>query len=947
MDIDPTTSSKISINELIYDSTKPIQQINQDDVFEKVKHAVESDNYIKDEYTPTGKNAIMLACMMRMEKLALYLIENKIGDFNAISNEGLTPLLFAMNYKLYSVAEELVNHGVDLKQREYKNKMNAFALACAGKNQELALIIFEKMKNDKNTLRDVLYSPMASDTTTVFIIACKARLFQIVKLLIELQYTDSEGTDYLHIRFVDPDNYDCRHYLLVEMHEVLGAKARLELKPSQAESIQNTVQIFDSLLLHLLKLYKNKPNITYTNQLPDGSKFKSTIITLCVINGFVHSLDYATKYATKADLNQPTFYSKTPFMLLSEKFYKDWRNRDIIMAMFRMFGPKMRSINVRERDEEGATAITGFFYYGYYEIVLFLLEKKFITAKFLRNEQFLNKNILMVGCDKMVMNYYIHKYELQQELVDHGFQSLIRICKIVVEEDPSFLHEKDGDGVPLLHYYAGIHGSLPIIQKILETSHSTDVNIETPTHQTALTMACYTNNVPVAKYLLRLPNIKYNVGDAETNPLLLACECATEDIALELLKREDIQVNMKNTNNMTPFLLACSHGMTNVVLKLLDYPIDDVLHRNFFSITPYQMVSICNLGRPVKEKMEAMVLPTEMVGNYYKYDIDETIYDVYALENKTIQQYLDEDPENFCFILENEGNRLYGLTKIDKIKSAVDANNIHNNNLFYGCRDVMETYLTGYLWSGDPDRQQIAIDNVDQTFLFAYLQEFAILNAFVYHPALEALVSYPSITHRCYFLDPNSHFQYKSVINSHLIDSTSTDSTGTTHCGTIPKPIMYNIIPCFLSKDKPATKKRARSPEKSPEVVVKKPHLELSELGQYISINYRDSLYHIPYTDTTTLKELKTMFLEKLVEKEIIKEIPESTNVMFVFLGKLYRTRGEDGDTKLVKRDIVDKHPEYDKIVLVSNVSFPAKKGGRQTRKGSSSQSKRKTRRCN
>lgn len=934
------TASKdgISLNALIFNAGKSLNEDEKNAIFEKVKEVVKTDTYIKNEISPTGKNPIMLACMVKMEQLALYLIEHKVADLNTISNDGLTPLLFAMNFKLNNVVQELLQHNIDLTPREYKTNMDAFALACSSKNQELAIVLLEKLLNtetpQKELLKKIIHTPILSKTTTVFIVACKNRLFHIIRMLIKLQEELDDGIDYLHLDFLDPDKCDGKYYLLNTMYDTLRDKSRLEMEPASPESkIQDTVELFDGLFFRLLKLYGKKANKTYANHLPNGDNFKSSIMSMCVMCGFIRSLTYLINYANKTDLNLKTFHSNSVFSLVSEKFSGDWRTPKTIMYMFEIFVPKLKSIDVTTRDDNGVSAITGFMYYGYYKIILFLLEKNYVSAEFIAKEKLPDKNIIMTSCEKMVLNYYTTKYIHDKKEMAVQFDLLIRIINFVIERVPEFLLEKDANGNSFVHYCAGIPGSFPIIERIMKKDPSTNINTKTPTNVSALAMACFTNNVPVAKFLLNHPDIEYNVGEGVSIPILLACECSTQDIALELLKRSDIVLDKINLNNMTPFLLACSHGMSDVVLKLLDHPIDTVLSRNFFSITPDQMVSICNLEPSVKEKMDNMPLTQDMIGILYQYYNDEIVYDVYDGEHKPLQKYLDEDPDNFCFIVEHDGKRLYGLTKIKNMKEAI-SNSQNNPNIFYGCHNVMETYLHDYLWSEDADKYKIAMDNVDTQFLFTYLQKFALLNAFVYNHALDALMLYPEINHRCYFLQPNLYFQYKSVITSHLIDTTSSGSTGTTHCGSIAKPIMYNIVPCFASNESNPnpTKKRARSPTEEETVTMKKIHTDIPE-GQYISVNYKDNLYHIEYTTTTTLKELKNMFLDKLLEKDVIKEIPETTNVMFVFLGKLFRTKGEEGETKLVKRDIVDKHPEYDKIVLVSNVSFPSKKGGRKTMK--------------
>lgn len=958
-----TKTDKISLNKIIYldNYKRPHEEIDEDAVLQQVKEAVETGNYIENEYSETGKHALMCACILKMEKIALYLIENKVVDLHAISKEGLNSLLFAINFKLYHAAEKLLEDASveDLLQREVKNNLNAFAMTCTQKNQEFAVDIFNKMaKTIKGweKLREAFSTPIYGNSLTILILICRSRLYYVAKVVINFQYTvnktmkergdTTNNYDFLNINFEDAHGYDGRFYFLEEIGENLRNKLCIE--KASPDKLEETTLVFDKLFLYFLKLYEDKPNKIYKIQLPTGERFNSSVITMCILNGLPFSLNYALQYAEKSDIQMKTVYEKDAMLMLTEKFDEDWRTYNIVLMMFNVFAPKFDMVDFKAIDSDGNTVIGLCFYGGYFEFALHLIKGKYVKPKTIMENKIDGKNMLFIGCNQLVKKYYVNRYNLDQPLFNKEFKCILDIINIILRRNPDvgkeLLTHVESDGTSLLHCCAGIHGSLPIIKMILKKmSDPNKINVSIGNGQTPLAIACVTNNIPVAKHLLGLPGIQYNTTHPGVAPILLVCEYKTEDIALELLKFTDIDLDVRNLNSMSPFVLACLHGLSNVAMKMLTEFPATTLKYNFYSITPYQLASMCGLVA-VKEKMETMGLDKEIMGNSYTYGPDDIVYDVYTLENKTVQEYLDEEPDNVCFILKSGNKKLYGLTKIDKIREAVNAENIYNNDVFYGCKDVMETYLQDYLWSADPDMQEIAIKNVDTRFLLTYLQKFAVLNAFVYNPALEGLVSYPSITHRCYFLEVNANFKYKSVINKHLIDSTATDSTGTTHCGSIAEPIVYNLVPCFPVVGE--TRKRRRSPaSQSPAKKTKKNVPK----GPYISVNYRENVYFVEYEKTTTVKQLRDMFLDQLVEQGIITK-PDNMDdviVMFVFLGRVYRTKGEEGDTILVKRDIVDKYPEHKEIVLVSNVRLPPSGGVtggiRKTRKRTNN--KKKTRR--
>ena len=117
------------------------------------------------------------------------------------------------------------------------------------------------------------------------------------------------------------------------------------------------------------------------------------------------------------------------------------------------------------------------------------------------------------------------------------------------------------------------------LEKVKELSkHANNVNWanEKKKSQTGLHIACYRGRREVVEYLLTLPLIQFNVGDADgKTPLHVACESGKEEIVKILLKNERVDVNKGNIGRQTPLCIACVHGRSEgVKIMLKDVRVD-------------------------------------------------------------------------------------------------------------------------------------------------------------------------------------------------------------------------------------------------------------------------------------------------------------------------------------------------------------------------------------
>lgn len=935
-------SPKISLNTIIYLDNHQKNEINQDEVLEKVKSAVESENYIKNELSPTNKDALMLSCYLGLNRVAIYLIENNVVDINNVSTEGYSSIMAAYTKGLMDVVSLLLDKNVSLTVRETRENLNVLCIAAKLVNfATYAVRIFEKMKQTLNSreMKEALYTPIFDGKETVLTIACKNANLPLIEAFSLYYKNMSRKQDHFNIHFLDPTGFDARYIILNNVIRYMSSK--IALSPDNDQRTDAIIQKCDDAVLNILNLYGKSPNRTY--DFPLGNEnYKMNIILCCAIGGLSHSLEYSLSYSKPEDFKIECAYSKTILSLLFERKTNEWKSDSLVKQIFTLFVPFLHHFDFTRKDINGASTLMTMFSNGFVENCMYLLLKGHITEKMIIDDMYKDTNIISIGCERLIAQYYENRYNRDEEKYRTKFMYLSEIIKRVANKNNDFPLMIDGNGNSLIHYCTGIHGCLPIVKYIMQRNPLTKINQPNVMGLTPLVNACITNNVEVAKFLLSIPSVVYNSKEPIFNPILLACQLNTDEIAMALLEKQNIDLNVKDTYGFPPFTLACLHRNENLALKLLDtVPILDILSEKFITMSMFDLVSICGLSPAVKEKLEKLTRETGLtIGEQYTYNENDKVFDLFGYEQKTVKNYLDENPENMCFIIENDGIPVYGFTKKQKLREALDVNDTHNNNLVYGCHKKMSRFLNDYLWSHLPEKQQEAYDNVDMNYVYTYLQKYVNLYAFVDTNELTGLFHYPKIEHRCYRLVPNSIFQYESAITRHLIDSTGTDSVGTIHCDEMPKPVIYEIYPCFPSTN---AKKRGRSPSVSPtkSLSPKREKREddavaVARAEPMIYVNYRDSKYGLKYEDNTTMEQLKELFLIKLVEKLAEEEKPitdfedpAKVNVIFTFSGKIYRTVGEQGQLKV--KELAEKYPDIDEIVLTTTLRKMS--GGKFTRK--------------
>lgn len=136
--------------------------------------------------------------------------------------------------------------------------------------------------------------------------------------------------------------------------------------------------------------------------------------------------------------------------------------------------------------------------------------------------------------------------------------------KILVNNDPKILTQKDEEGESLLHK-AAVYGHVDICQYLVEKGVPVDIEIPNA-GATPLMMAVLFNNLDVVKYLLsKGANINKQEDDGVTS-LHYAVGKNFPQMVSFLLENKKINLSLKDKINRTALDLAKESGLTDIVL---------------------------------------------------------------------------------------------------------------------------------------------------------------------------------------------------------------------------------------------------------------------------------------------------------------------------------------------------------------------------------------------
>ncbi|OHT10611.1 hypothetical protein TRFO_20016 [Tritrichomonas foetus] len=156
-------------------------------------------------------------------------------------------------------------------------------------------------------------------------------------------------------------------------------------------------------------------------------------------------------------------------------------------------------------------------------------------------------------------------------------EKYLTMCKMILDYQPSLLHEKDPETGDTTLISSVNSGNLPIVQLFLDLGCSIDETNELG--NTALWIACAKRYPCIVTELISRGADVNHVNKKGNRPLCAVCQMGPAKIGQTLIAA-GADIEFHNSNGDTPLLLACRNGQTDVASFLLNYiDLDFVLFR--------------------------------------------------------------------------------------------------------------------------------------------------------------------------------------------------------------------------------------------------------------------------------------------------------------------------------------------------------------------------------
>jgi len=285
-----------------------------------------------------------------------------------------------------------------------------------------------------------------------------------------------------------------------------------------------------------------------------------------------------------------------------------------------------------------------------------------------------------------VLERYIQS-EQPVDIIDRttDFTLFMFVCKKILESQPyepwvslamkmltDFSPEQlklnyaNRDGVTALIFVSGV--DVDVSLKIIEFGpEAININaIEKDNKMNAFMYACTKDTEEVAMELLNYPEIAQSLENININgftPLMLACDEGLEDAALTILEKfpnANLHLFQRNRAGQTAFDIAITENMGSVYRLINEYMDED------------QRMSGVQEDDDDQEEEEEVIpwghkeMPTIPSFTEQIIDINGQGYDPFLLEERNIQEYLDEDPKDNVVIAYEGKNYLLSKSTIKR-----------------------------------------------------------------------------------------------------------------------------------------------------------------------------------------------------------------------------------------------------------------------------------------
>lgn len=370
---------------------------------------------------------------------------------------------------------------------------------------------------------------------------------------------------------------------------------------------------------------------------------------------------------------------------------------------------------------------------------------------------------------------------------------------------------------------------------------------------TALMYACDTDNSPDELIYKLIDSGKSNplaISDTGYTALMFSIVTKRSEIALKLIETGQSNPGVVNSNELTALMIACKEKMYEVASKLVDlgHMSNMFAKNNGYGAEDY---ALQNKWNELHQKMVAFL------SSPMKVDISQKGTNIFDDEdnNKTISEYLSENRDNICFILNN--NVYYSSSDI--VRTQLD----NPANIKYRCFTCGYTKFT----------EQGEINSFD------FMEDSNIDNSFPYF-SMSSVIPHKILV---------SELMLNQALSFYSSNIFTLQDIGITLPGIMSKDYEYG--------NTSADHCQSDGPMKVYYLFVSSPYCsttntdsqndsmqEEEDLSNVVYIKYKNVDYPFTIDKSTNIGSLKQILLRDLLDKGII---PGTGSVRFIFGGKI------------------------------------------------------------
>jgi uncharacterized protein YjbI with pentapeptide repeats len=312
------------------------------------------------------------------------------------------------------------------------------------------------------------------------------------------------------------------------------------------------------------------------------------------------------------------------------------------------------------------------------------------------------------------------------------------------------------------------------------------------------------------------------------------------EVALELIKTGKSKPGYLNDENGdTALMIACMAGMEDIALAIIDTKESDIYSMNDNGDNAFKFATEKNLSKVLA------AFPKNII------DITQTGFDTINQEDIVISDYLKKNPYNLVVMINNS----YYFTSKDAIKKQI----MDTANIKYGCKEA-----------GEQSRHIM-----DENIIYD-ISYFSLSSLF----GLQILIRVEDAKKMMDILSGNMFILRKSIKLPAIISLSFIDGgqgISADHCQSGKATDTYIVF--SASPDCGIKLEASEAVEETKD--------ELSGMSNKIMISYKEGKYPISINGSTTVDELKELFLNDLMSKGIIDN--KNFNVRFIFKGKILK----------------------------------------------------------